>query len=293
MKKSFAMIWSAAAMMGFAACSNESEQDLVQQQPTHGNPVCLTTRAAGSALPAGSSAGIYMVYGGEMRSTDNYLNNLQLTVGADGTWQPAETIYWRDNQTQASFYAYYPYTGELEDARSLSFSVREQQTTADALRASDLLWGRAEAQQPTSNAVDLTLNHLLSNVIVRVVPGEGFKDGEVTDQNIQVKLCGVLTQARVDLSNGEVRLFGSTGDITPYPLGNQTYQCIVVPQQVGIHNLVTLQWNGQEYTLRRAFTFESGKQYTLTLTMNKTQGGINIGIGDWEIVDEDFGGTVS
>ena len=36
-----------------------------------------------------------------------------------------------------------------------------------------------------------------------------------------------------------------------------------------------------------------GKQYTITVTMKKTSGGINIGIGDWDVVDEDFGGTVN
>lgn len=286
------MIWAAVAMLGLAGCSSESDEAAAQQQPTQGNRVSLTTRAGAGQLAAGSTVGVYMAYDG-LRSADNYLDNLQLTAQADGTWQSAEPIYWRDNETPAGFYAYYPYADNVENARALNFSVREWQGTRDEVTASDLLWGRAEGQQPTSEAVDLTLNHLLSSVIIRVVPGEGFKEGEVTDGNIQVQLCGVQTQAQVDLSNGDIRLLGPNVDITPCPLGNLTYQCIVVPQQLGVSNIVRLQWNGQEYALRRAITFEGRKQYTLTVTMNKTQGGINIGIGDWEVIDEDFGGTVS
>ena len=287
------MIWAVAAMMGLAACSNDSEQEVTVEQPTHGNAVNLTTRAAGTTLPAGTSAGVYMVYDGDMRSEGNYIDNRQLTFGDDGTWMPAEPIYWRDNLIQASFYAYYPRVGEVDNARALTFNVSEWQGDRTSVMASDLLWGRAEIQEPTSNAVDLTLNHLLANVIIRVVAGEGFKEGEVTEENIQVQLCGVQTQTRIDLSNGDIRLLGPNSDITPCPLGNLTYQCIVAPQQLSTGNIVRLQWNGQEYTLRRAMTFESRKQYTLTVTMNKTQGGINIGIGDWVVIDEDFGGTVS
>jgi hypothetical protein len=40
-------------------------------------------------------------------------------------------------------------------------------------------------------------------------------------------------------------------------------------------------------------TFESGKQYTFTITIQKTSGDIEIGIGSWDVVDEDFGGVVS
>lgn len=286
------MICAVAAMMGLAACCSESEDMSVKEQPKQGSVVNLTTRS-GSTLPAGSSAGVYMVYDGDMRSEGNYMDNLQLSFGEDGAWIPAEPIYWRDNLTQASFYAYYPRVGEVDNARALTFNVSEWQGDRASVMASDLLWGRAEVQEPTSDAVDLTLNHLLANVIIRVVPGEGFKEDEVTDQNIQVQLCGVQTQTRIDLSNGDIRLMGPNADITPCPLGNLTYQCIVVPQQLGVSNIVRLQWNGQEYTLRRAMTFEGRKQYTLTVTMNKTQGGINIGIGDWEVIDEDFGGTVS
>jgi hypothetical protein len=45
--------------------------------------------------------------------------------------------------------------------------------------------------------------------------------------------------------------------------------------------------------LNKTFTCESGKQYTCTITMTKTQGGINVGIGAWDVVDGDFGGVVN
>ena len=48
--------------------------------------------------------------------------------------------------------------------------------------------------------------------------------------------------------------------------------------------------NGTAYTLKKGFTFVSGKQHTFTVTVNRTVSGINIGIGDWENDGTDNGG---
>ena len=49
--------------------------------------------------------------------------------------------------------------------------------------------------------------------------------------------------------------------------------------------------NKKEYTLKKAFTFETNKRYKFTVTVDKTNEGINVGIGNWEEDGVDHGGV--
>ena len=51
-------------------------------------------------------------------------------------------------------------------------------------------------------------------------------------------------------------------------------------------------WNGNPYTVQNAFNLEAKKKYTLTVKLKKTESGFDIGIDGWDIIGEDFGGTV-
>jgi hypothetical protein len=44
--------------------------------------------------------------------------------------------------------------------------------------------------------------------------------------------------------------------------------------------------------LQNAFKLEPKRQYTLTVKLKKTESGFDVGIEGWDILDEDFGGTV-
>lgn len=46
--------------------------------------------------------------------------------------------------------------------------------------------------------------------------------------------------------------------------------------------LIVVLINKKEYTLKKAFTFETNKRYKFTVTVDKTNEGINVGIGNWE-----------
>ena len=282
------MILVGLACLGLAACSSEEyESNEPSRELAH--PVRLATRAVGDA---NSQVGIYMVYG-SMQASDNYLNNISLTGDGAGTWSPEQTIYWKDNVSKADFIGYAPYQASVSNALACDFSVQADQSTVAAFEASDFLWGKLSDQEPTDKVLNLTLNHIFSQVIVKVAAGEGFTEDELKNGSLSVKLNGLRTNAIVNLSDGSITADGSTASITPYAQQTLQYAAIVVPQQVESTGLVTVTWNGSPYTLTRGMTFAGGKRYTLTVTLKKTQGGINIGIGDWEDAGEDFGGTVN
>ena len=276
------------ACLGMAACSNE-ELGGIEEPQELAHPVRLTTRAVDDA---NSQVGIYMVYG-SMQASGNYLNNLSLTGDGAGTWSPEQTIYWMDNVSKADFIGYAPYQATVSNALAHEFSVQTNQSTTSAFDASDFLWGKLSGQDPTNKVLNLTLNHIFSQAVVKVAAGEGFTEEELKNGTLSVKLNGLRTKATVNLDNGNIVASGKAASIVPLTQRPLQYAAIIVPQQVENSGLVTVTWNGGNYTLTRGMNFVGGKRYTLTVTLKKTQGGINIGIGDWEDAGEDFGGTVN
>lgn len=275
------------------AC-NSNDEELSKTTPQNDEPreVRLLTRGVDETPVATEQVGIFMVYG-VMQQTGNYINNMLLQSNGAGAWTPESKIFWKDNATVADFYGYAPYNAGVTDALAYNFQAQTDQSTATAQKQSDFLWGKLAEQGPTNDVLNLTLNHLFARAIIKVAAGEGFTADELSNGTLSVRLNSIRTQATINLSTGAVTASGNAASITPLKEQDLQYSAVIVPQQVASTGLVTVTWNSANYTLTRAMTFESGKQYTITVTMKKTSGGINIGIGDWDVVDEDFGGTVN
>ena len=96
----------------------------------------------------------------------------------------------------------------------------------------------------------------------------------------------------VIVSTGIVTATGDRADVRCRNNGDLTYAAILLPQQIPFANLIKVEWNGNSYILQNSFKLEAKKQYRLTIRLNKTQGGLDVGIDGWDIIDEDFGGTV-
>ena len=130
----------------------------------------------------------------------------------------------------------------------------------------------------------------MSNAVIFIKPGDGFTAESLASASISVEIRNVMTNAYINLSSGTVTPTGSASGVTPYNEGTR-YRAVIVPQTVAAgSDLITVTVNGTAYTLKKGFTFVSGKQHTFTVTVNKTGSGINIGIGDWENDGTDNGG---
>lgn len=291
--KKFSLMVAGLTCLAMVACSySNTEEFNTENVSGKTKMVCLQTRAGADESVAIGQVGIYMTYGG-MLQTGNYIDNLLLQSNGAGAWTPQSQIFWKDNVTVADFYGYAPYAVGVANALALNFHAQTDQTTAAAQKQSDFLWGKLSEQGPTDNVLSLTLNHLFARAIIKVAAGEGFTTDELNNGTLSVRLNDIRTQATINLANGAVTASGNAASIAPLREQDLQYSAVIVPQQIGQTGLVTVTWNGANYTLTRAMTFESGKQYTITVTLKKTSGGINIGIGDWDVVDEDFGGTVN
>lgn len=273
------------------ACNPDQEDFSVNKES--GNRINISTRAENGVSSNEVNAGLYMVnYIGENQDellpTGNYVNN-QLLTFANSVWSTATPIYWNDATTPADFYAYAPYQSKVADARAMTFSVQKDQTTTEAVAQSDFLWGTLQGQSPTESSFDLTLSHLMSQLTVKVTAAE---DMNIKAEEVSVTIGGTKTTAKIDLATGIITPDGEVGEVKCHSNGDLSYTAILIPQQVSFCNLIQIVWNGSPYTLQNAFKLEPKRQYSLTIKLKKTESGFDIGIDGWDIIGEDFGGTV-
>ena len=243
------------------------------------------TRANDTAFEDGDKVGLYVVnYDGETAGTlsnsGNHVDNI-LFEKSSGKWTPISEIYWKDAETHADFYAYYPYS-ESVDVTAHPFSVNTDQSEEENYWASDFLWGKVTDVAPTSNSVTVTANHLLSNVLIYLRPGKGFTAESLAAATKTVTINNVKTNATIDLASGVVTATGDATSITPWNTG-EYFRAMIVPQTIDkVVNLISVNIEGSEFALRTNATFAPNKQHTYILTAYRTSGGIDISIGSWE-----------
>jgi hypothetical protein len=255
----------------------------------------ISTRATDNNYESGDQVGIYVVnrVDGEqvqLANSNNHIDNMRFTY--DGSrWTPDNEVYWKDQQTSADFYCYYPYRSAISDVSALEFSVQEDQSSVAAYKSSDLLYGRTMDAKPSTDPVHITTKHALSNVIIYVTPGKGYTEESLAAEEISVFITGVRTKANLNLSTGAVSAAGEYKDMVPL-YENGYWRAIVVPQSLVGAQIVKVCVGSNEYNLNQTVTFESGKLHTCTIKVNKIGEGVNITIGGWEVDGDDFGGTL-
>lgn len=284
-------------VLALVSCGGNDVEE--QQDPFTENrkAVDIVTRTDDSETSSiGLLAGLYMVnYSNEQQvsllANGNYVNNLQMNYN-NGSWQLSSPIYWKDTNINADFYAYSPFTEQVDDARAMAFRVATDQSTQEAFQKSDLLWGTVQNQSPLDGKFSLMLSHCLSRLNVKVEAGVGFSEGELTANDVTVVIGGSKTLGEVDLQTGQVNTKGEVADVKCTNNGDLSFSAILLPQQIPFANLIQIDWKGNKYTLQNSFVLESQRQYTLKIELKKTQSGLVIGIDGWDIINEDFGGVI-
>lgn len=247
------------------------------------------TRVTDSAFEQGDKVGIYVVNEpNDLAVSGNHVDNMGFTYSTS-KWTPDEEIYWKDQTTKAVFYCYYPY-GTPSSVTAYKFSTKADQSTLANYKASEFLWGKTGSVSPTESAVPITVNHMFSNALVVVEPGDGFTAESLAASNVEVKICNIKTDASINLATGVVSASGAPTSITPLNEGTY-YRALIVPQTVEENALIIVTVDGVNYTLTKGFTFKANHQHRFTVTVNKVNNGVNIGIGGWEIDETDNGGS--
>jgi hypothetical protein len=285
-----------AALAAFASCQKADE---VQVKPVDDNlkinlAVDVKTKVSDTFFDMNDEVGIYIVNNngdkeGTLASSGNQYDNVKFAYSG-GIWTSSDELYWMDKSTPAVFYCYHPY-GTPSNVTEYQFAVKSDQSALANYKASDFVWGKTSPVAPTEELIQIATNHLMSNALIYVKPGNGFTEETLAAAQVSVQMRNVRTSCAINLANGSVTANGSVANITPYK-ENGYYRALVAPQTVADGTaLIVVTVNGTEYTLKRGFTFESGVQHKFTVKVNKTGSGVNVGVGDWDTDGEDHGGS--
>ena len=250
------------------------------------------TRATDYSFETGDCVGLYVVnYSGStpgsISSTENHVNNMRFTY--NGTWTPDSPVTWADNKTNADFFIYYPYA-KIDNVEAYPFSVKTDQSTEQAYKASDFMLGKTLNVTPSEETVSVPVSHVMSRIQIFLEAGNGFTAESLAKADVSVKINGVKCSSTVNIATGEVSATGEATTLTPLFTENY-YKALVIPQTVESGNLITTTVDGREYNLQKGFTFESTKSHKFTITLSKTSTGVNVNINPWIDEGEDNGGT--
>lgn len=162
-----------ASLLGISCRQTTHEQPRPSGQPICINTVCVPSENAvldnDTAFEDGDMAGLYVVnrINGKIQSllpSGNYIDNMRFTYHS--TWTPSQPIYWMDEQTEADFHLYYPYSSEMDNPRYWTVNVPTDQSSEAAMLQADVLVGHAYNVAPTSQAVEIKARHIMSRLTI-------------------------------------------------------------------------------------------------------------------------------
>ena len=262
------------------------------------------TRASDYGFVTGDRMGIYIVdyengSPGSLAAFGNRASNVLYTFDGDkNAWNAPLEIYWRDNQTPVDVYGYYPGVNAVSDPVAYRFEVSWQQNVLPQegeisnYESSDLLWGKAEKVQPTTDQIVINYHHQLAGVCVTLKKGDGITDTEWGKVDKTVQVDNTIRTCDFNLQTAALTLVGSADrNIQMLPQLNDCYRAVIVPQTVAAgKSLISVTIDGQSYshTLATPMKYVGGKMHNFTLTVNKSasKGDYTVtftdgGISDW------------
>lgn len=277
--------------MPLIGCSDELRTDIAKENGQL--PILLKaeypteTRATDTGFEHGDRMGLYVLdyVDGEVQSIDNepHASNVRFEFDeSDNTCKGVTELYWTDGNTPADLVAYYPFQTEIPDPTSMEVTVNRRQdtegneTNIGGYEASDLLYAKASKVMPTSGTINLVYSHALSGIRVSLKAGSGISATEWSQFDKSVTVTNVVTNGRINLSNGEVEVGnGNAESIIPLPYG-EDFRAVTIPQTISAGTkMFAITVNGQGYSFSRdtEFVYTPGKMHTFTITVNNKGNG--------------------
>ena len=160
---------------------------------------------------------------------------------------------------------------------SYDLSAQTNQSTADAVKASDHLYYYSNAVTPSTDGISLPLDHIMSKITVKLTLGTEYA-GTESNPITSVTAFGASTSATYSpaptsawgnpSAASEITLFPSVA----YDKDNRTatYEAILVPQTIGAKTFgveIRIGEKTYEWKSSDAFTLTGGKNCTLEMTV--------------------------
>lgn len=269
MKKVFFLGYALLAIItgaSFTSCTNDTDDILAQE-----NEIKLTSAITPASRTNNTDCQSTMIVKGQQvgvttsGAKEDHKNSPWKAEENGSLTNLGKGLYWNGNQT-IDITAYHPYNSQWTETEH-TFTVQTDQYNNgndNNYINSDLLWV-AQRQDYTSAPIELKFGHMLSKIIVYI---------QGNDFGSNVSLCGTVTSANFNLTNGTVTAQNVTPSEIKVSEGATSAAAIIIPQTVANGTqFIKVEYNGKTfyYTLTKNMTFESGKAYTFNLTLKETE----------------------
>lgn len=224
------------------------------------------------------------------------MDNLMVTI-KNGQIQGESPLYFPKYEDNTDFYLYYPYEETSVETGQIYQSVitYNDQSDDNYFRRSDKMVAVNLDVKKAPEPVVFRLKRLMSRIDFKLVPGEGY--GSISElKNSGIILKNIRNNTSLDMISQILLEPDTPNDIVPHGrfTENNAENCvegvsaIIVPQKFDKGKvLFTVQAGDKKFngTLDKEMQFEAGKQYCLTMTLNKSINGesitVDATIKDW------------
>ena len=288
MTKFFALALLAGAMV---SCSTEdtapsTQNDKVAVQFTGG--ISVNTRAAGLAWADGDMIGIFMTGTKQPLSTDAIkegVDNVCYQSNGSIAFSPisgGKTIFFPIDG-DVDFYSYYPHTTVSDYKVALNVA---DQTSQEAI---DFMYAQTKGCHKSIPQVELKFNHMLSNLVLNVQPGNGLTEDDLNKLKVTIK--DQNTTATFNLADGVISGEGNPANIQMKTVKvGKKYEAILLPTKSTTREIEFDLDNGHDapFVWTMATDLKGGNLYNYT-TVKLTRTGVKLSgtIKPWNEVKND------
>lgn len=288
MKKVTKIVAMVLTTIATVSCSDTKTN--VEQPPMQltlqGMPM---SRYDGDYFDLGDAVGVYVVKrttvgSNELLSNGNYTDNTkfiykQIKIGNSSTTyflpEEGKEVFWALSD-RFNIYSYYPYMENITDPLTdIQVTANTDQTDNIKFALSDFLVAKSVNVTPTIDPVEIQYKHLCSQILVRVIPGDGYTSDDVRDLTTGVVLKNIVLNAKVNIAAGTIVTGTELGSINMYRYGNGSsegvrFGAIFPPQQISNNNtFIELNIAGKVVPFKTNMIIESGKSYEILLIVDK------------------------
>ena len=285
MTKFFALALLAGAMF---SCSTEDTASTTQNgkvavQFTGG--ISVNTRAAGQAWADGDRIGIFMTEAGKTLSADvikEGVDNVCYQTSGSSAFSPisgGKTIFFPIDG-DVDFYSYYP------QATVNDYKVALDVTDQTKQEAIDFMYAKTEGCNKATPQVELKFNHMLSNLVLNVQPGNGLTEDDLNKLKVTIK--DQNTTATFNLVDGLISDEGNPTNIKMKAIQvGKRYEAILLPTASKIREIEFDLDNGYDapFVWKMDSELKGGNLYNYT-TVKLTRSTIDMSgtIESWNVV---------
>ena len=288
MIKFFALALLAGAMV---SCNTEDTASTtpngkVAVQFTGG--ISVNTRAAGVAWANGDRIGIFMTGTKQALSADAIkegVDNVCYQTSGSIAFSPisgGKTIYYPIDG-DVDFYSYYPQTTVSDYKVALNVA---DQTSQEAI---DFMYAQTKGCHKSIPQVELKFNHMLSNLVLNVQPGNGLTEDDLNKLKVTIK--DQNTTATFNLADGVISGEGNPANIQMKTVKvGKKYEAILLPTKSTTREIEFDLDNGHDapFVWTMATDLKGGNLYNYTtVKLTRTSVELSGTIKPWNEVKND------